>query len=100
MAVHVWSKDGDYLGEIGKGGYERLAVSDADNKELMRALDVLLGRPPITDSGGFEVRFGSQPARYLEFPGEDWLDVAAILYLPPAGFRVHVIRRAAEEPAF
>jgi hypothetical protein len=29
--------------------------------------------------------------RFLEFPKEDWLDVAAVLFLPPAGFRVHVI---------
>jgi hypothetical protein len=93
MAVHVWSKDGEYLGEIAKGGYERLGVSDANNEELMRAVGVLLDRPPISDGGGFEVRFGSR-SRFLEFPEQDWLDVAAILYLPAAGFRVHVIRNA------
>jgi Magnesium chelatase, subunit ChlI len=33
----------------------------------------------------------------LEFPNEDWLDAAAILYLPPGGFRVHVIRVASRD---
>ena len=47
----------------------------------------------LTDSGGIQIRFGDRDRnRFLEFPNEDWLDVAAILYLPPAGFRVHVIR--------
>jgi hypothetical protein len=94
MTVHVWSKDGEYLGHIAKGNRETLGVSDNSNEELMRALNVVLERPPISDSGGFEVRFGSKPLRYLEFPDEDWLDVAAILFLPPAGFRVHIIRDA------
>ena len=89
MAVHVWSKDGEYLGQIA-GRDDLFDVSDPGNKELMRATDVLLGRPPISDSGGIDVRFGDQ-RRYLEFPSEDWLGVAAIVYLPPAGFRVHVI---------
>jgi hypothetical protein len=97
MAVHVWSKDGDYLGQIAGVRHEQLGVSDNSNKELMRALDVLMGRPPRSDMGGFEIRFGNQRPNYLEFATEGWLDVAAILYLPPAGFRVHVIREAVDE---
>jgi hypothetical protein len=88
MAVHVW-RDGDYLGLIAKGGRDTLGISP-DSDELRRALDTLLAQPPISDTGGIE-RFGSKPVRFLEFPKEDWLDVAAVLFLPPAGFRVHVI---------
>jgi hypothetical protein len=78
MAVHVWSRDGIYLGQIGKAGYGKLDISHPENEELKKALDALLARPPMSDAGGFEVRFPNQPSRYLEFPDEDWLNVAAV----------------------
>jgi hypothetical protein len=54
----------------------------------------------MSDAGGIEVRGGNQPAKHVEFPYEDWLNAAAVLYLPTAGFRVHVITGPERESRF
>jgi hypothetical protein len=36
----------------------------------------------------------NQSVLEMEFPSEDWIAFAALLLLPPAGYRVHVIRES------
>lgn len=87
MTVHVWTKDGEYIGEIFHERFDRLEMK-GEHADKQAVMDALLSRPPMNDMGGIDLK--TDKRRFLEFPSEEWLHVAAVLYLPPAGFRVHV----------
>ena len=60
-----------------------------DHAKKQAVMDALLSRSPVNDMGG--IRLNIDGNRFLEFPSDEWLHVAAVLYLPPGDFRIHLM---------
>jgi hypothetical protein len=89
VTVHVWKGD-RYIGHVVAGGREHgIAVRALDTDEG-REVEQLILRGP---SDYVQVSVGGEKIE-LEFPSDDWLGISCLMLLPPAGYRVHVIRNA------
>lgn len=96
MTVHVW-KDDRYIGQVvaSRGGVfaskdHAIDVQAQDEDEGEKVKQLLLGGR----NDYLEVKSGGRKMIELEFPGEDWLGITCLMLLPPAGYRVHIIRDA------
>jgi len=91
LTVHVWTREGQYVGYVmTQPGWKLDVVADdeAHRERVKAALLSVKG-----DGSDFiEVRATGMWRRSLEFPEPRWVAVASVL--PPAGYRVHVIMDA------
>jgi hypothetical protein len=85
MTIHVL-KGRTYIAEIGTHDRQGVWVS-GEGEEADKIKQLLLGYDWMT------VKM-DQRTLEMEFPSEDWLSFAALVLLPPEGYRVHVIRDA------
>jgi hypothetical protein len=95
MTVHVWAREGEYLGYLWTQFPDRLDfVGNEEEEEKVKA--ALMSVVREADSDFIEIRVVGRWQRTIEFPGPDWLAIAAIMTLPAKGYRVHVIMEAAQ----
>jgi hypothetical protein len=94
MTVHVWTREGEYLGYVWTQPPDRVDfVGNAEGEKVKAAL-MSVARDAGSDF--IEIRVAGRMNKTVEFPGPDWVAVAAIMALPAKGYRVHVIMEAAQ----
>jgi hypothetical protein len=86
--VHVWNRDGTYVGEVYTDSSMRLEVFGDDEAETKQVKAILTDQATKTDM--IELR-ATDLRRTVEFPGAEWLALASLMLLPSEGYRVHII---------
>jgi hypothetical protein len=91
MTVHIWTKEGTYVGEVLAGrpfsGLDFGGIHEDHREKIKQALTGMRG----PGSSDFIQVQGLGEKILPEFPNEQWIAVASVLLLPPAGYRVHAI---------
>ncbi len=98
MTVHVWTREGEYLGYVWTQFPDRLDFFGNGNEEEGEKVKAAL-MSVARDAGSdfIEIRVAGRMNKTVEFPGPDWVAIAAIMALPAKGYRVHVIMEAAPD---
>ena len=94
MTVYVWTPDGTYVGQIAHDPDRGMIVVRADDPAHKAKIEEALLATQGSNRPNIDIRYAAA-RRLVEFLTEEWITLASLLFLPPAGYRVHIIREAA-----
>ena len=93
MIVYVWTADGTYVGQVVFDSGKRSVLVRADDSGHKAKIEEALLASQGANRPNIDVRYAAT-CRSVEFVTEEWIALASLLFLPPAGYRVHIIREA------